>query len=47
VAADFTGDGSPDLWAVRQDGKVTAYAISDLTAAGPATVSAGPQQSLF
>ncbi|MEU8006561.1 hypothetical protein AB0B66_35850 [Catellatospora sp. NPDC049111] len=47
VAADFTGDGSPDLWAVRQDGKVTAYAITGLTAAGPATVTPGPQQSLF
>ncbi len=45
-AADFDGDGVPDLWAVTPSGIAIAYAISDLSATGTAKVTAGMPQKL-
>lgn len=45
-AADFDGDGVPDLWAVTPAGVATAYLISGLSAAGTAKVTAGMPQKL-
>jgi hypothetical protein len=45
-AADFNGDGVPDLWAVTPAGVATAYQVSHLSAHGTAVVTAGPPQKL-
>jgi hypothetical protein len=45
-AADFDGDGVPDLWAVTPDGVATAYLISCLSATGTAKITAGMPQKL-
>jgi hypothetical protein len=45
-AADFDGDGVPDLWAVTPAGIATAYRISGLSATAAATITAGKPQPL-
>ncbi|HET9656406.1 MAG TPA: hypothetical protein VFP72_13705 [Kineosporiaceae bacterium] len=45
-AADFTGDGIPDLWTVGADGTVRAYIVTDLSLRHPAEVQALKPQSL-
>jgi hypothetical protein len=45
-AADFNGDGVPDLWAVTPAGVATAYRITQLSAEHAAVVTAGPPQRL-
>lgn len=45
-AADFDGDGVPDLWAVTPAGVATAYLISDLSVTATAKVIAGMPQKL-
>ncbi len=45
-AADFNGDGVPDLWTVTPAGQARAYQISNLSATGLATVTAGHKQNL-
>jgi hypothetical protein len=45
-AADFNGDGVPDLWAVTPSGVATAYRVSQLSAKHAAVVTAGPPQKL-
>jgi hypothetical protein len=45
-AADFDGDGVPDLWAVTPAGVATAYLISNLSTAGTAKITAGMPQKL-
>jgi hypothetical protein len=46
-AADINGDGTPDLWATTTGPTVTAYLITNLSTAGPATVTAQPPQTLL
>jgi hypothetical protein len=44
-AADFNGDGVPDLWAVNSNGTVRAYIITDLSTTKHAKITAeGPQK---
>jgi hypothetical protein len=44
-AADFNGDGVPDLWAVNSNGTVRAYIITDLSTTKHAKIRAeGPQK---
>ena len=45
-AADFDGDGVPDLWAVTPSGVATAYVISQLSAYGTAKITASMPQML-
>jgi hypothetical protein len=45
-AADFDGDGVPDLWAVTQSGVARGYRISALSTTATATVKAGKPQNL-
>jgi hypothetical protein len=45
-AADFDGDGVPDLWAVTPSGVATAHVISQLSAAGTGKITAGMPQKL-
>lgn len=45
-AADFNGDGVPDLWAVTPSGTATAYMVSELSAAGTGKIAAGMPQKL-
>lgn len=45
-AADFNGDGVPDLWAVTPAGMATAYQVTRLSAKHAAVVTAGPAQKL-
>lgn len=45
-AADFDGDGVPDLWAVTPAGIATAYLISGLSTTATAKVTAGRPQKL-
>jgi hypothetical protein len=45
-AADFDGDGVPDLWTVNPSGVARAYRISGLSTTGTATVTAGKGQRL-
>lgn len=45
-AADFDGDGVPDLWAVTPAGIATAYLISGLSTTATAKVTAGKPQKL-
>jgi hypothetical protein len=45
-AADFDGDGVPDLWAVTPSGIATAYIITDLSPAGTGNIIAGQPQKL-
>jgi hypothetical protein len=45
-AADITGDGVPDLWAVDGNGMVTPSLVSNLSASGPATVTTLAPQDL-
>ena len=45
-AADFDGDGVPDLWAVTPAGVATAYLISRLSTTATAKVTAGMPQKL-
>jgi hypothetical protein len=45
-AADFDGDGVPDLWAVTPSGIATAYLISGLSTTATANVTAGRPQKL-
>ncbi|MEV4132535.1 hypothetical protein AB0J72_10250 [Dactylosporangium sp. NPDC049742] len=43
---DVNADGVPDLWAVTPDGTVTAYVITNLSATGPAKLTAKTPQHL-
>lgn len=45
-AADFDGDGVPDLWAVTPSGVATAYVVSQLSATGTGKITAGMPQKL-
>lgn len=45
-AADFDGDGVPDLWGVTPSGVATAYVISQLSATGTGKITAGMPQKL-
>jgi hypothetical protein len=45
-AADFNGDGVPDLWAVTPSGVATAYVVSRLSATGTGKITAGMPQKL-
>jgi len=45
-AADFNGDGVPDLWAASPSGVAIAYLVSDLSAAGTGKITAGMPQKL-
>lgn len=45
-AADFNGDGVPDLWAVTPSGTAIAYVVSDLSASGSGKITAGMPQKL-
>jgi hypothetical protein len=45
-AADFNGDGVPDLWAVTPSGTAIAYLVSDLSASGSGKITAGMPQKL-
>jgi hypothetical protein len=45
-AADFNGDGVPDLWAVTPAGVATPYQVTRLSAKHAAVVTAGPPQKL-
>ena len=45
-AADFDGDGVPDLWAVTPSGTATAYIVSQLSTAGTGKITAGMPQKL-
>jgi hypothetical protein len=45
-AADFDGDGVPDLWTVTPSGVATAYLVSSLSATGTAKITAGQPQQL-
>ncbi len=45
-AADFTGDGIPDLWTVTAQGTVTADVVTDLSQDHTATVTERRPQSL-
>jgi hypothetical protein len=45
-AADFTGDGVPDLWAVASSGVATPYVVSRLSPTGAAVITAMPAQDL-
>lgn len=40
-AADFNGDGVPDLWAVTPSGIAIAYLVSNLSVAGTGKITAG------
>jgi hypothetical protein len=44
---DVNADGVPDLWAVTPDGNVTAYVVTNLSAAGPAKIKAKTPQHLM
>ncbi len=46
-AADFSGDGVPDLWTVTTAGAVTAYKVSRLSTTGTATVKITSRQNLL
>jgi len=45
-AADFTGDGVPDLWTVTAAGVARAYVVSDLSTTSLAHISAKAPQNL-
>jgi hypothetical protein len=45
-AADFDGDGVPDLWTVTPSGIAVAYLVSDLSASGSGKIIAGMPQKL-